>query len=68
MFQQLEQTLDRIGFFPHGNPFMVMRTLRNLFGRSGLTPREIRILRGICRQVDWFAKTGSATGPNSSGK
>lgn len=53
MFQQLESTLAQIGFFPHGNPFMVMRTLRNLFGRSGLTPREIRILRGICRQAMW---------------
>lgn len=56
MFQQLEATLAEIGFFPHGNPFLVMRTLRNLFGRSGLTPREIRIFRGLCRQILWYGR------------
>lgn len=54
MFRQLETTLAEIGFFPHGNPFMVMRTLRGMFGRSGVTTREIRIIRGICRQMIWF--------------
>lgn len=56
MFQQLESTLAEIGFFPHGNPFLVMRTLRNLFGRSGLTSREIRIFRGLCRQILWYGR------------
>lgn len=53
MYHQLEETLEKIGFFPHGNPFMVMRTLRQLFARSGLTNREVRVLRGICRQILW---------------
>jgi len=61
MFTHLETMLSSIGFFPHGNPFIVMRTLRNLFSRAGLTPREIRILRGICRQVLWLAERQRAS-------
>lgn len=68
MFSQLEETLAEIGFFPHGNPFMVMRTLRNLFGRSGLTGREIRIMRGICRQIGWYSKNGLRPDLNSVGR
>lgn len=53
MYQHLEKTLTSIGFFPHKNSFHMMRTLRQLFGRTGMTEREVRIIRGICRQVLW---------------
>jgi len=53
MFQHLEKMLAQIGFFPHKNAFHMMRTIRQLFGRTGLTDREVRIIRGICRQVLW---------------
>ncbi len=53
MYQHLERTLSAIGFFPHKNSFHMMRTLRQLFARTGMTEREVRIIRGICRQVLW---------------
>ena len=57
MFGQLEATLAEIGFFPHGNPEIPMRVLRQLFARAGVTPRDIQVIRGICRQIHWHSKT-----------
>ncbi len=53
MYQHLEKTLTKIDFFPDDSSFHMMRSLRQLFGRTGLTAREVRILRGICRQIVW---------------
>ncbi len=51
MYEHLEKMLASIGFFPNENSFHMMRTIRQLFGRTGMTEREVRIIRGICRQV-----------------
>lgn len=51
MYTHLEKALGDIGFLIEKNTFHMMRTLRGLFGRTGLTEREVRILRGICRQM-----------------
>lgn len=56
MFQHLEKTLTEIGFLHERNGFHMMRTIRQLFGRTQLNEREVRILRGICRQVEWAVK------------
>ncbi|NOY53649.1 MAG: RNA methyltransferase [Deltaproteobacteria bacterium] len=53
MFSQMEETLSRIGFLNRENPRHIMRDLRRIFGRAKLNDREVRILRGILRQVDW---------------
>jgi tRNA/rRNA methyltransferase len=55
-FERLEQALLRIGFLPAENPDHIMHSLRRLFGRTGLEEREVRILLGIARQVEWFGK------------
>ncbi|MBI3541219.1 MAG: RNA methyltransferase [Deltaproteobacteria bacterium] len=56
MYQHLEKMLGQIGFFPHRNSFHMMRAIRQVFGRTGLTEREVRIFRGMCRQVLWSIK------------
>lgn len=58
MYHHLEEMLAKIGFFPHKNAFHMMRTLRQLFGRTGLIDREVRVIRGICRQVSWATGGG----------
>jgi tRNA/rRNA methyltransferase len=55
MFAQMEETLARIGFLNRENPRHIMRDLRRIFGRAKLDEREVRILRGILRQVEWAA-------------
>lgn len=49
----LAATLSTIGFLDPASPDRILRKLRRLFGRAGITPNEVAILRGICRQVDW---------------
>jgi TrmH family RNA methyltransferase len=51
----LEQSLLTIGFLDPQSPQRILRQLRRLFGRAGITANEVKILRGICRQMEWAA-------------
>lgn len=51
MYAHMQQTLMGIGFLDPANPRHLMRRLRRLFGRAGLTRNEVNILRGILTQV-----------------
>jgi len=57
MYQDLGSMLGEIGFLNKQNPKHLMRLLRNLFNRARPTDKEIRIFRGICRQVRWWGKS-----------
>jgi len=56
MFDHMEKTLLQIGFLEPRHPERVMRVLRRMFGRSQLDEREVRILRGIWSQMEWYGK------------
>ena len=58
MYIALEKALTAIGFLSEDGPTAVMAALRNLFGRSGLLKRELKIMRGVARQIKWFAEGG----------
>jgi tRNA/rRNA methyltransferase len=58
MFAQLERALAEIGFLSSDNPAHIMLTLRSMLTRAGMDPRELSILRGIARQIDWYANGG----------
>jgi TrmH family RNA methyltransferase len=49
----LKDTLVTVGFLDPVSPDRILRKLRRLFGRAGITSNEVAILRGVCRQVDW---------------
>lgn len=51
LFRQLLPVLSRVGFARDDTFQSVLRDLRRLAARAGPTPREIRILRGICRRT-----------------
>ena len=53
----LEVALAEIGFADPDNPERIIRKLRRLFGRAGITENEVKIVRGICRQMQWAART-----------
>lgn len=61
MYADLQDFLLQIGFLDPQNPWRIMRALRRLFGRAGLTPREVNILRGIIRQARWYSERGHQT-------
>jgi tRNA/rRNA methyltransferase len=55
LYDHMEQTLLRIGFLNPQNPDHIMRTLRRVFARAELDPREVSVLRGLMAQIDWAA-------------
>ncbi|MGQ9694653.1 MAG: RNA methyltransferase [Thermodesulfobacteriota bacterium] len=59
MYAHLEELLLKIGFLDPQNPKRIMHTLRRIFGRAKLTDRDVAILRGIFRQLEWYATKGN---------
>ncbi len=55
MYAHLEDLLLRIGFLDPKNPKRIMHTLRRIFGRATLSDRDVAVLRGIFRQLEWYA-------------
>lgn len=53
-FKHLEETLVKIDFLNEVYPTSIMVALRRLFGKAQLEDREVKILRGILRQVRWY--------------
>jgi tRNA/rRNA methyltransferase len=56
MYNQLEKALLEIGFLHPQNARHMMFALRKLLGRAGLEASDVGILRGIARQIGWFAE------------
>ena len=61
MYTRLRAALLSIGFLHPDNPDHIMLALRQLLGRTGLSEREVRILLGLARQVEWFGQGGWQT-------
>jgi tRNA/rRNA methyltransferase len=65
LMRHLETSLLAIGFLDPENPQRILRKLRRLFGRAGITANEVTILRGICRQMVWAAEAKPARFQNN---
>lgn len=55
LYQHGREVLLRIRFLDPQNPDRILRVLRRILGRAGPDSREVKILRGILRQMDWYA-------------
>ena len=55
MYGQIKTLLADIGFLNPENPDYWMMHLRRFFDRSRILSREVKIVRGICRQLEWYA-------------
>ncbi len=55
-FKHLEETLVKIDFLNETYPTSIMVALRRLFGKAQLEEREVKILRGILRQIHWYVR------------
>lgn len=62
LYEQMQEVLIRIDFMPSDNPEYWMDNFRHLLSRMPLRAREVRILRGICRQVFWYGQKQYAKG------
>ncbi|MBI9074929.1 MAG: RNA methyltransferase [Desulfatibacillum sp.] len=56
MYEQLSDLLVRVNFINPENPEHWMDNVRRFFSRHPLTARDAKIVRGICRQVDWYTE------------
>jgi len=54
MFHHMRDSLTRAGFLDPQNPDHILRTFRRMIGRAELNEREVRILRGLFRQIDFL--------------
>jgi tRNA/rRNA methyltransferase len=72
MYDHLKETLAKINFIHPQNPDFWMIGMRRFFSRLGLRAREVKIVRGICRQIDWYcdqrlqARDGGERGGSST--
>ncbi len=57
MYQHLSEVLQMMDFLDKQNPELWMMSLRRFFSRIGLYPQEVRMIRGICRQLKWLVTT-----------
>lgn len=55
MYGQIKTLLADIEFLNPENPDYWMMHLRRFFSRASLLSREVKIIRGICRQLQWYA-------------
>ncbi len=58
MYEHVKEMLDTIGFLKRddrGSEYW-MRTMRQFLGRLNLSSREVRNIRGFCRQLLWYDK------------
>ncbi|MEJ2691233.1 MAG: RNA methyltransferase [Deltaproteobacteria bacterium] len=58
MYQHLEKTLCRIGFLQPDKHDYWMRNIRQFLGRLELRAKEVRLIRGLCRQFLWHEEKG----------
>ena len=54
MYKHLEKTLCRIGFLQADKHDYWMRNIRQFLGRLQLRSKEVRLVRGLCRQFLWY--------------
>ncbi|MBE0596405.1 MAG: RNA methyltransferase [Desulfuromonadales bacterium] len=52
MFDHMRRTLLEIGFLDPQNPDHILHSFRRIFGRAGLSDREVNILHGMLRKID----------------
>ena len=56
MYATLKEILIRIDYIQRDNPDYWMNKLRRFGNRIQLRAGEVSVIRGICRQIDWYAK------------
>lgn len=62
LFAHLGEALKKIGFLDEQNPEHILRDVRGLFARAEPTRRDIKVWRGIARQINWAGDRARGSG------
>lgn len=66
MYAQLKDILIRISYIQPDNPDFFMNNIRHFGSRLKLRAKEVSIIRGICRQINWYSRKCYEDGQKSS--
>ena len=58
LFDIMRNSLLKIGFLDSENPEHMLLAFRRILGRAGLEAKDVRILTGMFRQIEWYANQG----------
>jgi tRNA/rRNA methyltransferase len=58
LFDRMRTVLLKIGFLDSENPEHMLLAFRRILGRAGLEDKDVRILTGLFRQIDWYTDQG----------
>jgi tRNA/rRNA methyltransferase len=58
LFDIMKASLLKIGFLDSENPEHMLLAFRRIFGRAGLEDKDVRILTGMFRQIEWYVNDG----------
>jgi tRNA/rRNA methyltransferase len=56
MYDHMKRLLMKIGFLNPENPDFWMMHIRRFLSRTNLLSKEVKIIRGVCRQLEWYMK------------
>ena len=61
MFSQMREVLLEVGFLNPQNPEHLVRILRRMLARQGLTEHEVKTLRGLWDKISWLHRRKSSS-------
>ncbi len=61
LFDRMKTSMLDIGYLDPQNPEHILFAFRRIFGRTGLEEKDVRILTGLFRQIQWYAAEGWKT-------
>lgn len=67
MYAQLKDILVRISYIQPDNPDYFMNNIRHFGTHMQLRAKEVSIIRGICRQIDWYSRKCYQDGQKNTG-
>ena len=67
MYDHIRNVLMKIGFLNPQNPEHWMMNIRRFLSRLPLRAREVKVIRGVCRQIDWYSEQVEKKGKEKKG-
>jgi tRNA/rRNA methyltransferase len=58
LFDRMKTSMLEIGYLDPQNPEHILFAFRRIFGRAGLEEKDVRILTGLFRQIQWYVNEG----------
>ena len=58
LYDRMKSSMLEIGYLDPQNPEHILFAFRRILGRAGLEEKDVRILTGLFRQIQWYAAEG----------